>query len=69
MHLKFSSIQLFHPLVNICILISQYMGRCSALEKYTLKGHQNASCYTIIFHTCKNETREKSSEKVKLQVR
>lgn len=40
------------------------MGRCSALEKYALKYHQNTSCYTIIFQTGKNETKEKSNEKV-----
>lgn len=56
---------LFHPLVNICIPISQYIGRCSFLEKYALKYHQNTRCYIVIFETWKNEMREKkSSEKV-----
>ena len=54
--------QLFHPLVSICIPISQYVGRCSALEKYTLSAMKMQAA-TIIFETCKNETRGKSSEK------
>lgn len=55
--------QFFYPLLNICILVSQKMGRCSVLEKYALKFHKNTSHFKIIFQTWKKIKQGKNKVK------